>query len=255
MSEWIHLNQPLFLIDSDKKKELLKLNGFNKSLSYPKIEKDLSKYLKQNNIYNEDIYNEDISTNPFWAMPNLKSINDIEDYIDKIKDFYQEFIKLSEEEFTKIILFKYNRYCPYDTFIILNNKKYGILFKKVEFNYYNKLIGYDKIVPGYHSLIKYLEYQLYYRNHPKILKHEEYLKEREKYISSIKSEISFLNSKYNSPGYLLDLYSKNNNKYYRYLIGSISGFKLKFQNDKSLIVLKAKKVVSDDDLQGNLIFE
>lgn len=81
------------------------------------------------------------------------------------------------------------------------------------------------------------------------------MEDRKETFKLIKEKSCFYNSIYNKPGYLIDLYSSKHNKYYTFLIGSVAGLKYKFGDDSSIRVIRVKKVVSDYDLEGNIMFE
>lgn len=121
-------------------------------------------------------------------------------------------------------------------------------------NIYN---DYSKCLEYYN---KYKEMEDYIKNHPKIIsfnsKNEEFQKKSEeikiKYTSFIKSE-------YNVAGNLINVINQETNQIYTYLIGSeklntILAEK-HFGSRSKVKVIRVKKIISEEDISGIMIFE
>jgi hypothetical protein len=169
-----------------------------------------------------------------------------------------------KKKYITSILQYLNSYVPY------NPKKFNYTAKNVYFNINGNLVEDAKkfiktkntsyfpncpeelLTKFFNDLIKYINFA---NDHEKTKK---YLKDREDYYNTIekyKREFNFLYSPYNSTGYLLTLLNIKTNKIFYFLVGTKQKVSDSFYNWQDFRVLKAKKVISNDELTGMLIFE
>lgn len=121
-------------------------------------------------------------------------------------------------------------------------------------NIYN---NYSKCLEYYN---KYKEIENYIKNHPKIIsfnsKNEEFQKRSEEIKIKYKS---FIKSEYNVAGNLINVVNQETNQIYTYLIGSEKLNTMlaekHFGSKSKIKVIRVKKIISEEDISGIMIFE
>jgi len=129
----------------------------------------------------------------------------------------------------------------------------------------------DRICGKYYSSIRSC-YSKYSHNRNLVEKVNQYLKEycehekiinyyeNKKKFNDLKREIvnkyTFEKTKYNSQGYLLTLEDKKTNKVFGFLIGTKQSIRnsFRFERSKNIEVVRAKKVLSDEEIHSLDIF-
>lgn len=241
MSNWIQLNIKYSGIRADEALKIARQNKISKP-SVPMLEnealkkfgfnnKTLFKEYKSYGCFNEYYYN-NYYYNAFFkvCLDFLKKINTKKDLL----EYFQK---------NKKGIYNYNLHSIY------GNRDGYIDISGAHFNYDQIIRMSENII----SIIKLLEnkfaYEDFIKNHPKTIKYNERIKEFESQIEKIKKDNCFTLSKYNKPGYLVNIETPDGNLS-QFLIGH--GSHLNIPNDSK--VIRVKKVVDDDEIFGNLLF-
>lgn len=128
------------------------------------------------------------------------------------------------------------------------------LYKSTAKDIYN---NYSKCLEFYN---KYKEIDNYIKNHPKIISYNSRNEEFEKRSREIKNKYkSFIKSEYNIAGNLINVINQETNQIYTYLIGSEKLNTMlaekHFGSKSKIKVIRVKKIISNDDISGIMIFE
>jgi hypothetical protein len=224
MSEWISLNIPI------KRMCRKKYSTLSKNIKKPKIEN----YLKLDFSLNKlNIYFSDVSkiekVNHIYSF----SIKDLiqKNFFDEYGSYINELLVMEQLLKTKIdILFAINK----TKYFIQNNKHSNTLVEN-----FNKLVKFQESL-----------------NSKEI---NSFMKDVVKYfekLDEVSLECKFVTCSYNKPGYFIYLIDNRTDEVKSFLIGHGSDIVKYFKEDiKHLIVLRAKQIVSDDELVGLHIFE
>lgn len=222
MSKWVSLNIPLFYIDENKKKEVSKELGVKKP-SEPLLNRECQKALG-------------------FSMLSIE------------KDFVKYNSNIKWQDF---IYYFYNKNWIDERIEIENdnlksNKYYGFYTDTYKNTY--SIFKDDKFYLDLYDKLRSIN--VFKANHEKTKEYYKKLEEYNNLNKEVKKQVSFVDSPYNVRGMLIQLYSEKQNKYYSYLVGSGSDIRKHFRwTDKDMIVIRAKQLVEEEDIVGDLIFE
>lgn len=232
MSNWVIVDLYLNKINIEDYKNELKAAKLKKP-NYPILKTELKKKFGYSSI--DEIWN------------NFNKDFYIKDDI----NFYNVIKLLDDESMTRDLLKKYiDKYqCIRTSFI----QEIG-MYSYVATNIYN---NYSKCLEYYN---KYKEIENYIKNHPKIIsfnsKNEEFQKKSEEIKIKYKS---FIKSEYNVAGNLINVINQETNQIYTYLIGSEKLNTMlaekHFGSKSKIKVIRVKKIISEEDISGIMIFE
>lgn len=101
------------------------------------------------------------------------------------------------------------------------------------------------------------KYLNFIENHELTKKYKEKNKDYTENFKKITKEFSWEQNDCNNVGYLIQMYSKKADKYFSYLIGSYSPIKELYRKYyyKDMVIIRAKKLLDESDVVGDLIFE
>lgn len=238
MSNWIQLNIKYNGIRVDEALKIARQNKISKP-SVPMLENEALKKLGFNN---ETLFKEYKSYgcfdkyyyNTYYYSKFFKGFLDFLKNINTKKDLLEYFKK------NKKGIYNYNYSSSRDGYIDILG---------VNFNYDQVEIIGDNINSIIKTINNMFEYVNFIKNHPKTIKYNERIIEFNAQIEKIKKDNCFTISKYNKPGYLVNIETPDG-QLSQFLIGH--GSHLNIPNDSK--VIRVKKVVDDDEIFGNLLF-
>lgn len=106
------------------------------------------------------------------------------------------------------------------------------------------------------AFIKIENYLKEYKSHTKIKAYLDNEFAYRKRLGELNKKYTFAGSIYDNPGYLLTLENKRTGRVFTFLIGTRQYIKNSFGADAyNIMVLRAKKVISDEEIEGMQIFE
>lgn len=132
------------------------------------------------------------------------------------------------------------------------------LIRHSQINLYKKFKNKTDYVPNnYKEAFDKLEkYIVEYKSIPKIKTYHENHYLYNKRLAELTKEYTFTGSLYDNPGYLLTLENKRTGRIFTFLIGTRQYIKNSFGSDSyNIRVLRAKKVISDEEIEGMQLFE
>lgn len=241
MSEWNHINFPLYGINSEVKEEKIKQINLIKPKK-PSLEREATKILgfNKNSLQKLKEYDSFSRYNYLFLKEsyvsehflNVVNSNDFKKYFDAFGDPSYENIKNS------------NSYYYHSNLAIIN------LFRWRKKSQCLELISFAE---------KFNKYLKWIENHPETIKYNESIKEYSAKNLEINNESKFSKSEFSAPGTLVQLYSEKRDEWFSFLIGSSGSaldLKLKFPKSSypDIKIVRCKKIIDEQDIVGDLIF-
>lgn len=234
MSEWITLNIGFVDLKQPEINKILKEEYKIHKPSKPNLENIA---FKQININEKSLID-------FCIKNNLKDF--VNGYSKKIYINFYEFNKIKnliKDKTKEDLINLFAQHSGNFSYFYIKNEHY---YKESMANYINNFDALNKFIKDCEVYENFINSHEKTKNY--LIKNKEYLD----LYNKIKKETCFDTCQYNKPGYLINCENKEDGKIYSFLIGHNSTLP---NNYRRLTVIRVKKVLTDEEMNGIHIFD